>query len=120
MRSKLSRLGNIASIVAITCVEDLEDYDLLLSPAEPVTSNTAAKKLSQAEAVQLLKVRSSRQRLNSLLVAHCSHEMCSRQVGQPLTGRGCARPGCRDVSTFREQNCRSLRSFARHLLGYLR
>lgn len=76
VRSKLSRLGNIASIVAITCVEDLEDYDLLLSPAEPVTSNTAAKKLSQAEAVQLLKVRSSRQRLNSLLVAHCSHEMC--------------------------------------------
>ena len=59
VRSKFSRLGNIASIVAITSIEDLEDYDLLLSPTEPVTSSNAAKKLSQAEAVQLLKVRSN-------------------------------------------------------------
>lgn len=56
VRSKLARLGNIAAVVAITSVEDLEDYDLLLSPTEPVASGTS-KKLSQAEAVQLLKVR---------------------------------------------------------------
>ena len=77
VRSKLSRLGNIASIVAITCVEDLEDYDLLLSPAEPVTSNTAAKKLSQAEAVQLLKVCSS-QLLASALLCKSSSRTASR------------------------------------------
>lgn len=57
VRSKLSRLGNIASIVAISSVEDLEDYDLLLSPTAPVNSHGTAKKLSQAEAVKLLKVR---------------------------------------------------------------
>jgi len=61
VRSKLSLLGNIASIVAITSVEDLEDYDLLLSSAEPVASNGGgtARKLSRAEAVKLLKVHSS-------------------------------------------------------------
>lgn len=61
VRSKLSRLSNIASIVAISSVDDLEDYELLLSPTEPVTSGATARKLSQSEAIRLLKVSAVQQ-----------------------------------------------------------
>ncbi len=96
VRSKLSRLGNIASIVAISSVEDLEDYDLLLSPTEPIASNIAggtAKKLSQAEAVKLLKVRSSQ------LVAHpiisWSLRLCSPCLTTGVVAIGRAAETCR-------------------------
>ena len=52
VRAKLARLGNIASILAISGVDDLEDYELL---SEAGGKN--GKKLGVSEAAKLLKRR---------------------------------------------------------------
>ena len=49
VRAKLARLGNIAAILAISGVDDLEDYELL--------SEAGGKKLGVSEAAKLLKRR---------------------------------------------------------------